>query len=696
MNRRAAHNPRYVKFGNRATSTVSAKLAIACALTLGVSMGALIAPAGAVHAEAPTSAVTGLKVGATGDAVRQVQQALIDKGFAVAGGADGVFGAGTERALKQFQTSQGLNANGTVTTATALALGLVASPYLGLAQGATGDAVRQLQQALINRGLTVPGGADGVFGAGTTAAVKDLQRQLGYYPSGSVNAATAAALGQAASGGAGTPVQPVTVDEPADRGQPDPAAVPGATTLVGLKVGDRGDGVREVQQLLIDGGVTIVGGADGVFGALTQAALRSFQSAKGLTVSGVVDQATIDALRAGQPGAPQGLTNNGGQSGSLVGLAFGATGEGVKKVQTALLQAGYTVRGGADGVFGNATQSALKAFQGSNAIEATGRVDERTAQAIEAVLGATPGSQPGNATFIGLQAGSTGTSVQGLQQRLLELGIEVRGGADGIYGPATTQAVKAFQTSQGLEATGKVNEATATALANPKPVGQAPTTGTDGYPQYGETGARVIALQTALVNAGISLRGGVDGSFGSGTSSAVMEFQRQKGLPVTGKVDGATAAALGLGAAPAPIATPAPTVTLEAFPTGKPCGFADTWHYDRGGGRQHLGVDLIAPTGTPVYAAFTGKVSQVYVDAPGSLSGNGLKVKRTDGTYVFYAHLTALAPGIELGVPVTAGQLIGTVGMTGNAATPHLHFEIHPNGGAAINPYPIIKAMNGC
>ena len=86
----------------------------------------------------------------------------------------------------------------------------------------------------------------------------------------------------------------------------------------------------------------------------------------------------------------------------------------------------------------------------------------------------------------------------------------------------------------------------------------------------------------------------------------------------------------------------------------------------------------------------------MYVDAPGSLSGNGLKLRRPDGTYVFYAHLTALAPGIELGVPVTAGQLIGTVGMTGNAATPHLHFEIHPQGGAAINPYPIVKAMGGC
>ena len=676
-------------------------MALASALTLGSLAAVVAVPSGIAHAEAPATSVTGLRLGATGDPVRRVQEALIAKGYAVAGGADGVFGAGTERALKQFQTSQGLNANGTVTNATAIALGLLANPFVGLAQGATGDAVRQLQQNLINRGIAVAGGADGVYGAGTTAAVKQFQRQLGYYPSGSVNAATAAALGQANAGGpAVTPVQPVTVDEPADRGQPaaTPAAGTGTANLVGLKVGDRGDGVRQVQQLLLDRGVTIVGGADGVFGALTQAALRSFQSAKGLTVSGSVDQATLDALRGGNSGggAGHGLTNNGGQSGSLVGLTLGATGDGVKQVQTALLQAGYTVRGGADGVFGNATQSALKAFQTSNGLEGSGRVDARTAEAIAKVLGtATPGATP-NATFVGLQAGAAGPAVQELQKRLLALGIALRGGADGIYGPATAQAVKAFQTAQGLGASGKVDDATAAALANPATVTPTPPAAPGGYAEYGESGERVIALQQALVKAGITVKGGVDGKFGSATSAAVMEFQRQKGLTVSGKVDAPTAAALGLGAAPAPIVTPPPAITLEAFPTGKPCGFADTWQYDRGGGRRHMGLDIIAPTGTPVYASLTGKVSQVYVDAPGSLSGNGLKIALPNGTYVFYAHLTALADGIQLGVPVTAGQLIGTVGSTGNAATPHLHFEIHPGGGAAINPYPIVKAMGGC
>ena len=78
------------------------------------------------------------------------------------------------------------------------------------------------------------------------------------------------------------------------------------------------------------------------------------------------------------------------------------------------------------------------------------------------------------------------------------------------------------------------------------------------------------------------------------------------------------------------------------------------------------------------------------------MSGHGLKIARPDGTYFFYAHLSGLAPGIAVGTPVTAGQLVGYVGRTGNAATPHLHLEVHPGGGSAVNPYPIVKALGAC
>jgi murein DD-endopeptidase MepM/ murein hydrolase activator NlpD len=73
-----------------------------------------------------------------------------------------------------------------------------------------------------------------------------------------------------------------------------------------------------------------------------------------------------------------------------------------------------------------------------------------------------------------------------------------------------------------------------------------------------------------------------------------------------------------------------------------------------------------------------------------------VRITAPDGTYFFYAHLLDVAPGIELGVPVTAGQLIGHVGKTGNTTVAHLHFEVHPGGGAAIDPTPILTAAGGC
>jgi murein DD-endopeptidase MepM/ murein hydrolase activator NlpD len=127
-----------------------------------------------------------------------------------------------------------------------------------------------------------------------------------------------------------------------------------------------------------------------------------------------------------------------------------------------------------------------------------------------------------------------------------------------------------------------------------------------------------------------------------------------------------------------------------------PCWTGDTWLAPRGGGRLHLGTDIIAGRGKKLYAVTTGRISQVYRDYPGSLAGNGIKIARPDGTYFFYAHMLKLAPGIKLGASVSAGQVVGFVGSTGNAVTPHLHLEIHPGGGAAINPYPAVKARGAC
>ena len=148
-----------------------------------------------------------------------------------------------------------------------------------------------------------------------------------------------------------------------------------------------------------------------------------------------------------------------------------------------------------------------------------------------------------------------------------------------------------------------------------------------------------------------------------------------------------------------PPATPpaaSPAATIDVFPVQGVCSFTDTYGAPRGGGRAHEGVDVIAKAGQWVYAVKDGTLTRQYRDAPGSLSGNGWRLTAAGGTYFFYAHLSAFAPGLVVGSVVKAGQIIGQVGMTGNSPIPHLHFEVHPGGGASIDPTSVVKAVDGC
>ena len=201
----------------------------------------------------------------------------------------------------------------------------------------------------------------------------------------------------------------------------------------------------------------------------------------------------------------------------------------------------------------------------------------------------------------------------------------------------------------------------------------------DTLPARGDKNDTVVVLQKALVAAGIQVKGGVDGVFGVATTVALQKFQAANGLNVSGVADAATALKLGLIAAPA--------VTISVFPAQGLCNYVDTWHAPRGGGRLHLGVDIIAAEGNLVYAAVDGTITKLYTEGNDKLAGNGFRLTTADGTYFFYGHLRNLADGITVGTKVKAGQVIGFVGHTGDTNTPHLHFEVHPRGGDAVNPY---------
>ncbi len=93
--------------------------------------------------------------------------------------------------------------------------------------------------------------------------------------------------------------------------------------------------------------------------------------------------------------------------------------------------------------------------------------------------------------------------------------------------------------------------------------------------------------------------------------------------------------------------------------------------------RLHAGVDWAAPTGTPIRAAFSGRVS--YRDVRGGY-GNFIELTHKDGITTRYAHMHEYGEGIQMGSVVQAGDLIGYVGTTGLSTGPHLHFEIRQRG----------------
>lgn len=343
---------------------------------------------------------------------------------------------------------------------------------------------------------------------------------------------------------------------------------------------------------------------------------------------------------------------------------------------------------------------------------------------------------PSGAVRPTLSLGDQGPAVAALQERLRVLRAPVA--VDGRFGPATRRAVQAVQAARGLQPDGIVGPLTWQALDGSGPTLPPNTAGpvSSGRPilRLGATGAAVIEAQRRLTSAGH--RVAPDGRFGPATHQAVVGFQGRRGLAGDGVVGPATWAALSSGAASLTLVSvtqPDPWRTVGAGhyivrggdtlasiaaatrstasalaaanrlpPGGRPtvgttihvpgswrcvvpgAGFINDFGFDRGGGRTHLGNDMFAARGTPVRAPVGGRVER----REGGLGGIAANLYGNDGIRYYFAHMDRF----EAQGNVAAGTVIGYVGNSGNAITtpPHLHIEIHPGGGAAVNPFPTL------
>lgn len=139
--------------------------------------------------------------------------------------------------------------------------------------------------------------------------------------------------------------------------------------------------------------------------------------------------------------------------------------------------------------------------------------------------------------------------------------------------------------------------------------------------------------------------------------------------------------------------TTPPSSGNGACPVAGAVSFSDTWGAPRSGGRTHEGVDMIAARGTPIAAIYEGTIKRISTN---TLGGKSIWLRANNGDEFYYAHLDGYGD-ISVGQRVAEGYVVGYNGSTGNAPDwlPHLHFEFHPGGGHAVNPYPLVKSICG-
>jgi murein DD-endopeptidase MepM/ murein hydrolase activator NlpD len=261
-----------------------------------------------------------------------------------------------------------------------------------------------------------------------------------------------------------------------------------------------------------------------------------------------------------------------------------------------------------------------------------------------------------------LRLGSQGELVAHVQTKL---GVA----SDGIFGPQTDAAVRKYQLSAGLDVDGIVGPNTWSSLFAAKATASGANIGGSNVPpevkeqveqRLEQAGAQLAAQGQAGADTQV---GGQVGTTGPSTTTT----QGNTRLPAT----------------QVPVSGSCGSSTISA-----PVHGTVTSPFGPRGGRNHDGIDIAAPTGTPVRAAACGTLSTA-----GQQSGYGniVCITHTSQFSTCYAHLSRF--GVSNGAQVQQGQVIGYVGCTGNCTGPHLHFETRVNG-QAQNPSPYLSGTS--
>jgi murein DD-endopeptidase MepM/ murein hydrolase activator NlpD len=272
---------------------------------------------------------------------------------------------------------------------------------------------------------------------------------------------------------------------------------------------------------------------------------------------------------------------------------------------------------------------------------------------------------------------------------------------------AATAALSLLTGAQGVVAqvgppatttTTQVPTSTTTTTAAPTTTSTPPTTGPETriLPYVPPAGTKIVDPSAAGSGTTTSKPGDPaastttvpPASLSAGAVDFILRDQQRTGASSTAALVEALKPLLNLGMTP----HEALTQGMGQFPLLGVANWTDDWLDYRAGPpvHQHQGTDVFAAFDVPVRAPVDGTVR--FEDS--GLGGKGVFVTAPDGTYYYMAHLNSFAPDLANGAKVKQGQIVGLNGDSGNAkgGAPHVHFEVHPFGGAAVNAKPFLDA----
>ena len=365
-----------------------------------------------------------------------------------------------------------------------------------------------------------------------------------------------------------------------------------------LKKGTSGRYVRSLQEAMIELGF-LTGKADGNFGDSTERAVIAFQTKNSYPNTGLMDANIQAFLYSGKPKNVRGEATTLKTLSPVPGATMkkNCTGALVGELQQMLKNLGYYTAA-ITNKYDTDTQTAVKAFQKKNNLKADGVAGAETRTLIESGKGlaadATPTPEPTavptpTATPVipssTVKSGSKGEDAMNVQSRLKELGY-YRGLVDGEFGRASVNALKNFQTNNGLKFDGVAGTTTYNVLYSsaavpfsvetptPEPIPTAtpaPTSSSFKTLREGMSGSEVKQLQENLIQLGY-LTGKPDGKYGADTTAAVKAFQKANRLTADGVAGPTTQKAIYSGTSkaaptPKPTATPKPDTNTNTSST---------------------------------------------------------------------------------------------------------------------------------